>query len=140
MPYASIDDITDRYRENELLVLFGDDGIDTSRVNRALADATAEIDSHLAMRYDLPLAIVPAVLVRICVEITVYRLSVDEAASDDRRQRYDDAVRQLKAIANGATSLGLAQADTDASAGGNDTVELISEPRAFSRRTMGRLL
>lgn len=74
--------------------------IDVTVVARALADADAEIDAYLAVRYQLPLASVPAVLGRVACDIALYRLC--DIPPDEVRKRYEDAVRDLKRAADGA--------------------------------------
>ncbi|KAB7624325.1 gp436 family protein [Alkalilimnicola sp. S0819] len=109
--YATEQDIIDRYGEEALVLAADRDGdgqADAGVVDRALADATAEVDTYLAARYALPLASTPAVLTRLTVDIAVYRLSpAADAGTDERRQRYEDATALLSRIARGGVSLGL---------------------------------
>lgn len=111
MGYATQQDIIERYGQDQLLVLADRDGdgeVDTDVVDRALADADAEIDGYLASRYTLPLATESKLLVRLAVDVAVYHLCDDDAmVTDQRRQRYEDAVSQLKRLASGQMSLGL---------------------------------
>lgn len=74
--------------------------IDAAVVARAIADADAEIDAYLATRYALPLASVPALLARMACDIARYRLHA-EGAPERIRKTYEDAVRDLKAVARG---------------------------------------
>jgi phage gp36-like protein len=110
--YATLADLTDRYGQDALLVVADrdlDGVIDAQIVDDALNDATAEIDSWLAVRYDLPLPTVPSVVTRLCCDIAMYRLSpIAATGTDERRLRYEDALRLMKALANGDASLGLA--------------------------------
>lgn len=116
--YATVQDIVDRHGEAALLVVADRDDngmVDPAVVGRALTDATSEIDTYLSLKYDLPLAEVPPVLVRICVDIAMYRLSPDaETDTDERRQRYEDAVDLLKRLATRTARLDLAETDGDA--------------------------
>ena len=112
MPYASIDDLINRYGEDELVQLTDRAGagvIDAAVAQRALADAEAEIDGYLAARYRLPLPTVPPLLVRIACDIAVYRLLSLRRMGDieDARSRYEDARRLLEALAKGLVALGL---------------------------------
>ena len=138
MAYATLQEIIDRYGEDDLLMAAdrdGDDEVDTAAVDRALADASAEIDTYLAARYNLPLPHTPAVLQRLCVDITLYRLAFNAVGNtEERRQRYDDAVALLVRISKGDVSLGVSTEATPPSKG-NGVV--ISGPgRRFSRDTM----
>ena len=109
--YAAPADIGAQYGAETLLLLTDRDGdgqADPGAAERALADATAEIDGYLAGRYALPLESGrAAALRRTAVDIAVYRLAADAtAATDERRRRYEDAVRFLKGIASGEIRLG----------------------------------
>ena len=104
MPYATLQDLVDRFGYEQLAQLSDRDSgavIDETVVGRALADADAEIDGYLAALYALPLTTVPALLVRMACDLARYRLFGDRV-TDQVRQLYTDAVRDLKAIAGGA--------------------------------------
>jgi phage gp36-like protein len=134
--YATQQDIVDRYGQDLLLLIADRDAdavIDVDVVTRALTDATAEIDTYLAAKYELPLPSVPEVLVRLCVDVVVYRLSSEaDAATEERRIRYDDAIALLRRIASGEVSLGLP--DPPPSSSGAAVVS--GEGRVFSRKSM----
>ncbi|GIX17702.1 MAG: hypothetical protein KatS3mg119_1888 [Rhodothalassiaceae bacterium] len=103
--YAQLQDLIDRVGAREITELTDRadppaGAIDASVAERALADADAEIDGYLAARYDLPLSPVPAVLTRLATDIARYRLW-DDRAPEEVRQRYEDAVRLLREIADG---------------------------------------
>jgi phage gp36-like protein len=111
MPYATQQEIEDRYGLDALTVASDRDrdGLaDDDAIALALSDASAEIDSYLAVKYQLPLAVVPDVLTRCCVDISIYRLSADASvATEEQRVRYEDAMRLLLNLAVGKASLGL---------------------------------
>lgn len=112
MPYATQADIIDQYGEPELVVASDHDGDglpDPEVVERALAAASDEIDTYLASRYPLPLATVPAILKPLCVDIALYKMSVGLGVTDEKRRRYEDAVRLLTKIAEGKITFGLEQ-------------------------------
>lgn len=140
MPYATQQDIIDRYSNDALLIIADrdDDGIvDSPIVNQAIDDATAEIDTYMAAKYDLPLAIIPDVLTRLCVDIVVYRLSADaDMATEERRKRYEDAVKLLVRISEGKVSLGLEEPPVTT----NGAASVTSNDRRFKRNSMNRLL
>lgn len=109
MPYATLQNLIDRFGETEIVQLTdrnGDDLIDTPVVDQALADADAEIDGHLQGRYTLPLPSKPKILVTYACDIARYRL-YDERAPDQVRKRYEDAQKFLRAVSEGKVSLGL---------------------------------
>lgn len=104
MTYAVQADLVDRFGSVELEQLtdrVSGQAIDIAVLDRALADADAEIDGYLAARYALPLASTPVTLVRIASDIARYRL-YDERVTEAVRKRYEDAVRDLKAISAGS--------------------------------------
>jgi len=139
MPYATLAQLLERYTENDLLIIADrdlDNQLDTDVIDQALADASAEIDGWLAARYTLPLPTVPDILVRLCADISVYRLSVDAAqATDERRQRYEDAIKFLKALSKGDASLGMPKPPKTTTG----RARIVSNPRRFNRRNMGDL-
>lgn len=109
MTYATQQDLVDRFGYDEIVQLTdrtGGNVIDGTVVALALADADAEIDAHLAARYSLPLASVPAIIVRIASDIARYRLW-DDRAPEEVRARYTDTVRVLEKLARGDIELGL---------------------------------
>lgn len=109
MPYATTQDLIDRFSEEELIQLTDRDStgvIDADVLARALADTDGEIDGYLSGRYALPLAEVPPVLVWVASDISRYHL-YDDAAPDQVRTRYEDARRYLEKVADGKVQLGL---------------------------------
>ena len=110
--------------------------IDTSAVDRAIADADAEIDSYCATCYtNLPFAYVPLMIRKISVDISIYNLYARyKGAPPDRLDRYQAVVRFLENVAKGVVSPG-----ADAPAADND-----SEPKTTGSKidrifTMSRL-
>lgn len=118
MNYATVDNLTERYQERELRHLTDPDAqaVDVTRARQALDDANAEIDGYLAQRFVLPLANAatgdpltapPPLLMRVCCDMAIYRLQTLRPADDikDARQRYDDAVKLLKSMSKGESTL-----------------------------------
>ncbi|MCE5420258.1 MAG: DUF1320 domain-containing protein [Acidithiobacillus sp.] len=109
MAYCTLADLIERYGEAELIQRAdrdNDGSPDAAVVNRAIADASAEIDGYLATRYQLPLPTIPVILARIAGDMARYFLW-QEQASEEVRRRYEDARRLLEAISSGKVSLGL---------------------------------
>ncbi len=107
MSYATQADLVERFDQNQLLELADRDGdgtLDTDVVSRALADADAEIDVWIGKVHDLPLPSVPPRLVTVACDIAFYRLH-PAAPSPDARQRYEDAIAFLRAVAEGRAVL-----------------------------------
>ena len=110
MTYASQQDMVDRFGNDELIQLTDRANIgviDATVVARALGDADAEINGYLAAQYALPLASVPAVLVRLACDIARYQISADRV-TESVRDRYKDAVAFLKSLSKGEAQLGVA--------------------------------
>lgn len=108
MTYATRTDMTSRFAEEELIQLTDRNRlgqIDNVVLDRALADADAEINGYLSTRYTLPLAPVPTVLLRLAADLARYYL-YDDHAPEQIKQRYDDAVKFLRAVATGTAQLG----------------------------------
>jgi phage gp36-like protein len=106
--YATQDDIVALYGADALFVADRDgDGVaEAPAVARALASASEEINSFLAVRYPLPLTSTPGVLVQKTVDIALYRLALSkDVQSVEHRQRYEDALAWLKALGKGEVSL-----------------------------------
>jgi phage gp36-like protein len=113
MPYVDIGGLIDRYGETELVQLTDTLGVgayDEAVIARAIADADAVIDGYLAGRYRLPLEAVPSNLALLAGDIVRYRLWRD-AASEEVRRRYDDAIGYLNRLADGRVRLAQDLAD-----------------------------
>lgn len=100
------------------------------KINRALADATSEINAHLQGRYQLPLVTPPEMIKLKCADIARYLLH-DDHPTEQVKQRYEDAMRYLNKVANGQISLGVNQ-DNKAPQTAR-TVRFVPGPRVFSR-------
>jgi phage gp36-like protein len=120
MTYAAVSDLQARFGEREL-VLFSNDAPTATTINMAivdqvLADVDATIDGYLTDRYVLPLSAVPAALVPIACDLARYLLATrngNNKPTDSMKDRYDNAVRWLRDVANGKFGLGLTQAGTE---------------------------
>jgi phage gp36-like protein len=118
MPYATQSDLVGRFGNRELVQLTNIETPSATSLNgavadRALADASAEIDTYLAGRFALPLAVVPSVLVRLCCDIARYRLA-ENRSTEEMRRRYEDATRVLEQVRDGKLQLGLEAVDAAA--------------------------
>lgn len=100
---------------------------------KALTDATAEMDSYLSVRYDLPFTSTPPVVERVCGDIGMYRISfTSHTLTDEKRVRYEDALKWLKGVAAGEVDLGLEEVDQAVEA----SPELVADDRLFTRTTL----
>lgn len=135
MSYASQSDMVERFGETEVAQRTNRvDGLTIDQVvlDRALADADAEINSYLASRYTVPLTTTPPVINRLACDITRYRL-FDDGVPDTVRQRYEDAVSLLKKFASGDVRLPGQEA---AATAGDATVHYSFSPRQVTDDTM----
>lgn len=111
MPYATREELIESWGMDALLVVADEDQdgvLDDGVVDKALVNASAEIDAYVAVLHRLPLPERPATLVQPCCDIAMYRLSSDGTSStEEKRKRYDDAVAFLRRVSEGKASLGL---------------------------------
>lgn len=134
MIYATRQDIIDRYGDDELIVSADHDGdgtADRAVVEQGLQDASDAIDVHIGERYPLPLKSVPPVLIRLCVDMALYLMSKPPAITDEKRRRYEDAVKLLTKISEGKGTLGEHDPGGTGSAGGSF---FHANDRVFKRR------
>jgi phage gp36-like protein len=109
--------------------------VDEDVVTRAIADADAEIDSYCGVRYSVPFATVPEVIRKFSVDIAVYNLYARrKGAPDDRKARYDNAIRFLKDVAKNLASLG--EDDPDSTPAGSNKPSISQNERLFTREKM----
>lgn len=90
------------------------DEVVESVVATAIAAAGALIDGYLGKRYPLPLPMVPDLIRRLAVDITLHGLFArvqDGAMSEGIRDRNKEALRVLDLIRRGEISLGLPTTD-----------------------------
>jgi len=90
--------------------------IDTSVVDRALADTDAAIDGYLKDRYVLPLAETPALITDLALAIAIYKLYV-YAPNNKIVADYKDAILSLRDIASGVIRLSVAGAEVATTGG-----------------------
>jgi phage gp36-like protein len=139
--YATVQDMTNRYPNRDLVQLTNEDPtvttIDSAVIQRGLDDASAEIDSYIEARFTLPLVDPPPVLIRLTTDIAMYRLQSLRPLHDlaDARQRYNDAVAMLSKVASGELTLGLGVGGNEPALAG--AVEAVDGPnRIFSRGSL----
>lgn len=130
--YATITDITNRYGEDELWSMVGADdsgNLKADVIDRALSDATEEINIHLRKRYQLPLESVDGVLVRLCVDLAVSNLPVNAMSESELVTERAKAARQLLTkIGNGVVLLDVDEDTIESTPG---TMLTYNEPSPF---------
>lgn len=76
-----------------------------ARIQMALTEASAIIDSFLRPRYALPLVPVPPPLPRLAGDIARFLL-MDDRATEEARSRYEAALKMLAEMRDGRLTLG----------------------------------
>jgi phage gp36-like protein len=125
MAYATVDDMIAQWGEAEMVRLSSpegqlDDLVVVARVELALTDASAVIDSYLRRRYPVPLdAPPPTEVARACRTLARYELARGEqkTAGSDLRADRDEIMAWLKAVAEGRLDLPVALPASTAAGG-----------------------
>lgn len=138
MPYTSIEQLTDRFGETVLVSLTdrGDvatDIIDADVINRALADADAQIDGYLAARYKLPLVATPPLIADLAQVIAFWKLHRFDPAQKIKDD-YSEAIRMLKDISRGILVLDVAGVQPESS--GSSGVQITDRERPLQADKM----
>lgn len=152
--YATITDLADRF-PNELTLIAADEQTgmrDDSRIGKGLLDASIEVRAILAARYaSAELAALDAdsldVLRLYTMDIAFYRIALAfSRSSENIKERYDQALKRLEAIAAGKGALTTTLSDTGTGSGQNDggdvgqnEVILEAPERMFTRERLGRI-
>jgi phage gp36-like protein len=141
MSYAIANDMIARYPTRDLVQLTNEDPtatiVNSTVLEQALNDASAEIDGYLEGRFALPMSQPPAVLSRLACDIAMYRLQSLRPLHDlaDARKRYEDAIGFLLEAAKGTVTLGLSSSNEEPATGsGATTVE--GPERVFDRNKL----
>jgi phage gp36-like protein len=141
MSYAIANDMIARYPNRDLVQLTNEDPtatiVNSTVLEQALNDASAEIDGYLEGRFALPMSQPPAVLSRLACDIAMYRLQSLRPLHDlaDARKRYEDAIGFLLEAAKGTVTLGLSSSNEEPATGsGATTVE--GPERVFDRNKL----
>lgn len=139
--YCTQADILKRIDENTLLGLTaenpGDTEIDTAKVSEAITDADNIINSYAAKRYTVPFATVPGYIKTLSVDIAVYNLYTLKPttfeADSSVKDRYDNAIKFLKLLADGKVTIGdIPEPTASPLTGGSFS----ADERVFKRSTM----
>lgn len=138
MPYTSLAALTARFGEEMLVQLTDHLTVPTGTIGMAtvgdvLASTDAVVDAALAVRYRLPLVAVPAVVAEIALNIAIYKLHRSEPEAKIGKD-YDQALRDLDAIAKGTRRLDLAGIEPEGSGSGG--VIATDRPRDFTPANM----
>jgi phage gp36-like protein len=138
MSYSTLTDIVKLIPEEALIQLTDDEGlgvVNQSRIDEAIAQADAEIDSYCGSRYTVPMSPVPDIAKKISVDIAIYNLYSRrlEQIPETRAERYKNAIRQLEGISKGIISIGEETAPTEA---GGPEANKTADDRTFTKDNM----
>ena len=134
MAYSTKADILEQLDQDVLIQLTDDADageVDDDTVTRAIADADSDIDSYCNAHYEVPFSPVPTMVRKLSVDIAIYNLyGRRKGAPEDRKNRYNNAIRFLRDVSTGKASLGsTAPDDTD----GGPEATTVKSDRVFSR-------
>lgn len=138
MDYATLDDLIERAGQDEILMVADRDGdgvADPDVVAKAIADAASAIDGYLAVRYRLPLVVIPSQVNGWAVSIARYHLHRD-GAPDHVVRDWKAANADLEKVSSGRIRLPLPGGDDPASSKSGDVGITGPEP-AFSKDRLG---
>ncbi len=133
--YASVQDMITRFGETEMIRLTTPSGQDMDTVvwapaETALADVSAQIDTYLRKRYEVPLDIVPPEINLAACKLARYELmhGEDKQPSEQVKVARDEVVRWLGEIAVGKVLLDLTEV-----AAGDNSFAMVSTRRPVFR-------
>lgn len=113
MEYCTLDDIR-KVIDAEIVKQLTDDErldqINLARVQEAIAQADAEIDTWIGGRYPVPLSSVPTIIRKCSCSIAImvlYRRRPMTVPGDVITDAYDDALHILKSLSRGEAALSL---------------------------------
>lgn len=121
MSYATLAQLTARFGERMLIQLTDradvpTGAIDETIVEEQLRNTDATIDGYLAGKYRLPLAEVPPLLADLAQVIAIYKLHPFQADPKIEKD-YDQALKTLLQISQGAVRLPLEGVEPEATSG-----------------------
>ena len=126
---------------NAQLIQLTDDAktglVDTTKIDKAIAEAEAEVNGYVATKRSVPLASpIPDLVKQLCVDIAIYRLfHRRQRVPDDVRKSYEDAVAKLKDISKGLLTLGIDPPPAESSKAASG--EVFGPERMFDRDKLG---
>ncbi len=139
MAYSSIDDLKKKIDEIKLIQLTdigGSGRVDSAKVEAAIAEADALIDSYVSRVYQTPLGPVPNVVVDISATIAIGNLHrFRSVESEVWTKACESATLLLKKVASGAVTLEGAVTEPAPSANAA-SASFSSSGRRFSRETL----
>ncbi len=144
MAYATVQDMIDRFTEAEVRALApAAAGLTPSyvatTVERALTDASAELDSYLAVKFPVPLAGGLPLLVKAACDLA--REALDRQGREPVREAGKRARQWAKDVAAGRATLGSGpEGDADAVPAIEGGVQILAEDRVFDGASLQAFL
>lgn len=143
MAYATQSDLEKYFGEIEVLRASdrdGDGSADVDVIAAAITAAEEQIDSYVAVRYNLPLTTVPGTLTRVCCDLAMYHMSPNSLAmTEDKETRYGHALKWLEKLAKGTVTLGVEETQEQVEVQDNLTLGSANPNRLFTRAKLGGL-
>jgi len=139
MLYCSKQGLIDRFSEDELIQLTDRDSlgiINDEVLNRAIEDASTEMDSYLS-RFNFTVDTLPKSLEPLACNIARYNL-YDDAPDEHITNRYNNAIKFLKSVNKGEITIGTN--DLDSEVASNDLAEMQSAGSVFSRENSSNFI
>ncbi len=142
MPYATQQDMIKAFGEREIVALTDRErtgALNAAVLDHALEQADGEINPYLVNRVNIPLSVVPPILVTHACNIARYRLTGSEAMETEIiERRYKDAMRFLEMVAAGKVSLGVDAQGEQPTPPTGGAVQFSSGGHVFSRESTSR--
>ena len=135
MAYAALQDMIDRFGLDEMTLLTDRTGTGSPDPNTAamvLNDASSQINTYLASRYQLPLTPVPDVAVRWACDLARFQLYRTEAPANVS-QNYKTALTELVAAQKGLLTLEASAVDV---ASNGSAAEFSGPDRTFDKTSL----
>lgn len=143
MPYATVQSMTDRFGETEIIRLSRPEDREATtllaaKVELAIADASALIDDYARKHYRVPIAAPPDSIVRATCVLARYDLAKGERTEPTEQMRLDrkEVIAWLEDIAAGKVKLDAPAVSTPGS-GGASGARVSDRPGAFSDKSLG---
>jgi len=139
MLYCSKQGLIDRFSEDELVQLTDRDSlgvINDDVLNRAIEDASTEMDAYLS-RFNYSADTLPKSLKPLACNIARYYL-YDEAPTEHVTNRYNNAIKFLKAVNKGEIAIGTNNLDSEVAT--TDLPEIQSAGTVFGRNNSGSFI
>lgn len=134
MAYSTIDDILGEISEDTLIQLTDDNNlgaVDTVVVGKCLDRASAQVDGYCSSLYNVPFTPATTFVKALDLDIAIYNLfSRRENVPENRKDRYNNAVKALSKIGNGEIQLGAPKDTAPAQTG--QTIAVKSPLSVFS--------